>query len=65
MQPIAELLWFREAARFSHADRVCSLPESARLYHAFGTTSVFEGHGVATELLRVYKETLAKGALTM
>src|SRR5262249_9531540 len=61
----AELVWFREPTQFSHADRMRALPESARLYHGFGTTSVFEGHGAATELIRVYKETRRNGALTM
>ena len=28
--PIAELIWFREATRFSHADRLRALPESAQ-----------------------------------
>jgi hypothetical protein len=39
-QPIAELLLFRDATRFSHAHRVRALPQSARMYHSFGTTSV-------------------------
>jgi predicted amidohydrolase YtcJ len=64
-QPIAELVWFRDATRFSHADRVRALPRSARMYHGFGTTSVYEGHGVATELLNAYKEVHQAGALTM
>jgi predicted amidohydrolase YtcJ len=64
-QPVAELVWFREATRFSHADRVRALPQSARMYHSFGTTSVFEGHGVATELLNAYKEVHRAGDLTM
>jgi predicted amidohydrolase YtcJ len=64
-QPIAELLWFRDATRFSHADRVRALPQSARMYHSFGTTSVYEGHGVATELLSAYKEVHHAGNLTM
>jgi predicted amidohydrolase YtcJ len=63
--PVAELIWFRDATRFSHADRVRALTESARLYHSFGTTGVYEGHGVASELLRVYKEVHGRGALTM
>jgi predicted amidohydrolase YtcJ len=63
--PVAELVWFREAARFSHADRVRALTESAKLYHGFGTTGVYEGHGVAGELLRVYKEVHGRGALSM
>ena len=65
MQPIAELIWFRQASAFTHADRLRALPRSARAYHAFGTTSVFEGHGVAAELLRVYKQARRDGALTM
>jgi predicted amidohydrolase YtcJ len=64
-QPVSELIWFRDATRFTHADRMRALPQSARAYHAFGTTSVFEGHGAATELIRVYKETYRAGALTM
>jgi predicted amidohydrolase YtcJ len=63
--PIAEMIWFREATRFSHADRLRALPESAKLYHAAGTTSVFEGHGVATEVLRAYKQAHRNGTLTM
>jgi predicted amidohydrolase YtcJ len=64
-QPIAELIWFRDATRFSHADRVRALPQSARLYHGFGTTSVYEGHGIATEVLDAYREVHRAGALTM
>jgi predicted amidohydrolase YtcJ len=65
MQPITELLWFREATRFSHADRMKALQESQRLYHAVGTTGIFEGHGAAGELIRVYKQTHHDGALSM
>jgi hypothetical protein len=64
-QPIAELIWFRKATRFSHADRVRALPQSARLYHGFGTTSVYEGHGIAAEVLEAYREVHRAGALTM
>ncbi|MBX9776743.1 MAG: amidohydrolase [Xanthobacteraceae bacterium] len=65
MQPITELLWFREATRFSHQDRMKALQESQRLYHAVGTTGIFEGHGAAGELIRVYKQTHRDGALSM
>jgi predicted amidohydrolase YtcJ len=65
LAPIAELFWFRQPTMFSHADRVRTLPLSVRAYHAFGTTSTFEGHGIATEVLRAYKENLRSGALTM
>ena len=65
MAPVAELIWFRQPAAFTPADRVRALPQSARAYHAFGTTSVFEGHGAATELLRTYKRADREGTLTM
>jgi predicted amidohydrolase YtcJ len=65
MSPIAELIWFREAAGFTHTHRLETLPKSARAYHGFGTTSVFEGHGVATEILQVYKEAHRNSTLTM
>ena len=64
-QPITEMVWFREAARFSHADRLRALPESAKAYHGFGTTSVYEGHGIASEVMSVYKEAHRAGLLTM
>ncbi len=64
-QPTAELIWFRDATRFSQADRVRALPQSARLYHGFGTTSVYEGHGIATEVLDAYRQVHRAGALTM
>src|SRR5262245_4750675 len=35
MQPLAELIWFRNAAGFSRADRARTLPMSAQAYHAF------------------------------
>ena len=65
MAPVAELIWFRQAAAFTPEDRLRTLPQSARAYHAFGTTSVFEGHGASTELLRTYKQAHREGALTM
>src|SRR5712691_6537938 len=65
MAPVAELIWFREATAFTPADRLRALPQSARAYHGFGTTSVFEGHGAATELLRAYKQAHREGALMM
>ena len=65
LQPIAELLWFREATRFTRADRAKALPLSAQAYQASGTTSVFEEHGVANEVLRAYKDARRDGSLTM
>ncbi len=65
MQPLAELIWFRKATAFGRADRARTLPLAARAYHAFGTTSIFEGHGAATELLRAYMDAYRDGTLSM
>jgi predicted amidohydrolase YtcJ len=65
MQPTAELIWFRKPTEFSRADRARGIPLAAKAYHAFGTTSVFEGHGVANEVIRAYKDAYRDGALTM
>jgi predicted amidohydrolase YtcJ len=65
MQPIAELTFFRGIPGFTRAQRASVLPQSARFYHRFGTTSVFEEHGAANELLRAYKDARRAGTLTM
>jgi predicted amidohydrolase YtcJ len=65
MQPLAELIWFRQAFGFTRADRARALPLAAQAYHAYGTTSVFEEHGVANEVLRAYKDAYRAGNLTM
>ena len=65
LQPIAELLWFRHAPGFTRADRARTLPAAARAYHAYGTTSIYEEHGAATELVRAYKDAHRAGTLSM
>jgi predicted amidohydrolase YtcJ len=65
MQPTAELIWFKKATEFSRADRARAIPIAASAYHAFGTTSIFEGHGIANEVLRAYKDVYRAGRLTM
>jgi len=65
LQPSAELIWFRDATRFSREDRARGIPLAAKAYHAFGTTSIFEGHGAANELIRAYKDARRDGTLTM
>ncbi|MCC7487121.1 MAG: amidohydrolase [Burkholderiales bacterium] len=65
LMPVVELTLMRCAPGFSHADRVRTLPDALRAYHAFGTTSVFEEHGASAEVLRAYKEVRRRGGLTM
>jgi predicted amidohydrolase YtcJ len=59
--PLAEHTILRAAPRFDHALRVEALRRAMRLSLAAGTTSVYEGHGVAAEVLRVYKEVHDRG----
>jgi len=65
IQPLAELIWFRQFFGFTRADRARALRVSMQAYHAYGTTSVFEEHGVANEAIRAYKDVYRDGALTM
>lgn len=55
LYPLVELSLMRCAGGFSADDRVRGLRESMQLYNAVGTTSVFEGHGVAGEVLTAYQ----------
>lgn len=65
LMPIVELTFFRSATRFPLEKRRQSVPYSIQAYHAYGTTSVFEGHGVASEVLQSYKDAHAVGHLHM
>lgn len=63
--PIVELSLMREAGGFTHEDRVKGLRKAMRIYNAAGTTSVFEEHGVAAELLKAYQEVHRDGGLSV
>lgn len=65
LMPIVELAFFNEPTRFSREARTQALPRSVQAYHAYGTTSVFEGHGVASDLLQAYRAARADGQLRM
>jgi predicted amidohydrolase YtcJ len=49
--------------RFTHAERLRALAESQRRYAARGVTAIYEGHGVAPEVLRVYRDAHERGDL--
>ena len=51
--------------RFTLADRLRELKEAQRRYHVRGITSIYEGHGVAPELLSAFRELRDSGGLTM
>jgi hypothetical protein len=60
---IVELTLMRGAGGFTHADRVAALRRSMEAYNACGTTSVFEEHGVAGEVLSAYRALREAGPL--
>ena len=55
----------RAAPRFTPADRLRALRDSQRRYAARGVTAVYEGHGIAPEVLAVYRESHARGELRL
>ncbi|MBI1963082.1 MAG: amidohydrolase [Candidatus Rokubacteria bacterium] len=63
--PLVELSLMAAAPRFTHADRVRALGESMRRYNACGTTSTYEGHGIADEVRTAYEEVHRAGGLTV
>ncbi len=63
--PIVELSLMRAAGGFTHEDRVIGLSKAMKAYNAVGTTSVFEEHGVAAELLKAYQDIHSRGASTV
>lgn len=63
--PVVELSLMRRAPNFAPADRVTALAASMRAYNRAGTTSVFEGHGIAAEVLDAYRKVNATGGQTV
>ena len=62
---VLEMTLMRAAPRFTHATRLAALVESQRVYAARGVTAVYEGHGIAPEVLAVYREAHERRALKM
>ncbi len=60
---VLEFTLMRAAPRFTRADRLTALADSQRRYAARGVTAIYEGHGIAPELLAVYREARERGAL--
>ncbi|MGE3932286.1 MAG: amidohydrolase [Rhodospirillaceae bacterium] len=62
--PLVELGYFHMMPRFTPADRVAGLKRAMRLYNAAGTTSVWEEHGAAQEMIAAYQAVRNEGAMT-
>jgi len=59
--PVVELSLMRRAPHFTASERASALAASMKLYNRAGTTSVFEGHGIAAEVLDAYRQVRAQG----
>lgn len=62
---VIEFTLMRAVPRFTHRDRLTALMDSQRRYAARGVTAVYEGHGVAPEVLAVYREAHEQGRLAL
>lgn len=60
---VLEFTLMRVVPRFTRDDRLRALELSQRRYAARGVTAVYEGHGVAPEVLAVYRQAHERGAL--
>ncbi len=63
--PTVEFNLMRVAPRFTMKQRVVALKESMRAYNSVGTTGIYEGHGVAPEVLNAYKKARDAGEMTV
>lgn len=62
---VIELDLLRSVPRFTSADRLEALRRAMRLYHAKGTTSIYEGHGCAPDVVAAFRKLWETGELTM
>lgn len=59
--PVVEHSLMRAAPGFSVDQRVSGLRHAMAVYNRYGTTAVFEGHGVADEVLEAYQRVHRQG----
>src|SRR5262245_64963104 len=62
---VIEFTLMQAAPRFTHQDRLRALRDGLNRYAARGVTAIYEGHGVAPEVLRVYREARERDELTL
>lgn len=60
---VIEFTLMQAAPRFTRDDRLRALARSQAIYAARGVTAIYEGHGVAPEVIDVYREAHERGAL--
>jgi predicted amidohydrolase YtcJ len=60
---VIELTLMKDAPRFTSADRRRALARSQAIYASRGVTAIYEGHGIAPEVLDVYRSAHEQGEL--
>lgn len=63
--PIVEHTLMRAAPGFTAEQRAGGLRHAMAAYNRYGTTAVFEGHGVADEVIGAYETVRSQGASTV
>ena len=63
--PVLEFTTFRDVPRFTHEHRVRGLKTAMARALSAGTTGVYEAHGVAPEVQRVYRQLHESGEQTV
>jgi predicted amidohydrolase YtcJ len=64
-KPIVEKTLMQCIPRFTLDDRIEGLRRSMNVYNSYGTTSVFEGHGIAGEVFAAYQHLREEGPLAV
>jgi len=64
-RPMVEFDLLPAVPRFSAADRHAGIIASMRLYNGVGTTSAYEGHGSAAEIIGLYRDLWERNELTV
>ena len=64
-KPLVEHTLMSVIPRFTLEDRIAGLRDSMRIYNSVGTTSVFEGHGIAAEVLAAYQALRNEGTTSV
>lgn len=64
-RPMVEFDLLPALPRFTRAERRAGLLTSMALYNSVGTTSIYEGHGSAPEVVSIYRDLWEEGALTV
>jgi len=62
---VIEVDLFPAVPRFDGSDRMAALQHAIPLFHSKGTTSVYEGHGAAPDVMAAFRNLHERGELTL